>query len=727
MIAMKKEFIDDLLSKMTLEEKIGQLRQCGPSIVGAFDVSFNELLDMMFDGKITQAQFDEYIGQSHQDYREAELRAGKIGSYNGVSDAETADRLQKIAVEETRLGIPVLFGCDVIHGLRTVFPIPLAESCAWEEELWEETAQVAAREASAAGIHLTFAPMVDVSKDARWGRVSEGAGEDAYLTSRFGAAKIRGFQGKSLREQDRIMACVKHFAGYGAVEAGRDYNRVDMSYQKLYEEYLPPYKACVEAGAGAVMAAFNDINGVPCTVNRWLLRDLLREQWGFDGLIVSDAYAIQECVDHGIAADRAEAAKLALEAAINIDMSSECYQDNLKQLTECGEISERLITEAAAGVLEAKYDLGLFDCPYRTDREREKRELLTAENRALARKAAVKSMVLLKNENVLPLKRNAKVGLIGELIAAKGEMTGAWAIDAKEEDCVSLLEGMKQSGMDFIYCAGIKEDPRMEEGLERIGRECDVIIVAVGEYKNQSGEAASRAQIEIAREHQKMLEWAKSTGKTVVAVLFNGRPLAIPWIAENIDAVLEAWHPGIEAGNAVCDILFGRENPSGKLTMSFPYTSGQCPVYYGHINTGRPAGKSKFTSKYLDIPAEPLYPFGYGLSYTTFVYENLQTTMEQDGIHAEVTVSNAGNRTGEETVQCYVRDAVGSRVRPVRQLKGFQKCLLVPGEQKRVTFFIRKQELGFYDDNMNYVVEEGSFYVYVGGNIKDCLESEVIL
>ena len=722
----REEFINDLLSQMTLEEKVGQLQQCGPSIVGAFGMSFNELLDMMFDGKITQEQFDAYMGQSTQDYREEELRAGKIGSYNGVSDAATANRLQKIAVEETRLGIPLLFGCDVIHGLRTIFPIPLAESCAWDEKLWEETAQMAAREASAAGIHLTFAPMVDVSKDARWGRVSEGAGEDAYLSAMFGSSKVKGFQGTDLREQNRIMACVKHFAGYGAVEAGRDYNRVDMSRQKLYEEYLPPYKACVEAGAGAVMAAFNDINGVPCTVNQWLLKDLLRGQWGFDGLIISDAFAICECVEHGIATDSSEAAKGALKATMNIDMSSECYQENLVRLVDQGEIEEELVTEAAARVLVAKYDLGLFDHPYRTDKAREQRDIMSDENRALARRAAVKSMVLLKNDNILPLKTECRIGLIGDLASAKGEMTGAWAIDAKEEECVSLLEGMKQNHMNFCYCPGIK-DGKLDTELEQLGRDCDVIVAAVGEYKNQSGEAASRAQIEVAPEHLKLLEWAKSTGKPVVAVLFNGRPLALSRVAECADAVLESWHLGSEAGNAICDILTGRENPSGKLTMSFPYTSGQCPIYYGHINTGRPAGKSKFTSKYLDVPVEPLYPFGYGLSYTTFSYDDIQTVAEEEGIRVEITVANTGEYTGEEIVQCYVRDTVGSRVRPVRQLKGFKKYLLAPGEKKRVTFFIRKEELGFYDQDMNFVMESGKFQIYVGGNVNDCLESEVYL
>lgn len=722
----REEFINNLLSQMTLEEKIGQLQQCGPSIVGAFGTSFNELLDMLFDGKITQEQFDSYMGQSKQDYREEELRAGKIGSYNGVSDAATANRLQKIAVEETRMGIPLLFGCDVIHGLRTIFPIPLAESCAWDEELWEKTAQVAAREASAAGIHLTFAPMVDVSKDARWGRVSEGAGEDAYLSALFGSSKVRGFQGVDLRDQDRIMACVKHFAGYGAVEAGRDYNRVDMSCQKLHEEYLPPYKACVEAGAGAVMAAFNDINGVPCTVNQWLLKDLLRGQWGFDGLIISDAFAIRECVEHGIVSDSSEAAKEALKATMNIDMSSECYQENLLRLVERGEIEEEQVTEATAKVLGAKYDLGLFDRPYRTDKEREQREIMTSENRALARRAAVKSMVLLKNENALPLKAGCRICLVGDLAAAKGEMTGAWAIDSKEEECISLLEGMERNHMNFCYCKGIRNG-ELDVELEQLGRDCDVIVAAVGEYKNQSGEAASRAQIEIAAEHQKLLEWAKTMGKPVVAVLFNGRPLALSRVVECADAVLEAWHPGCEAGNAICDILSGRENPSGKLTMSFPYTSGQCPIYYGHINTGRPAGKSKFTSKYLDVPSEPLYPFGYGLSYTTFSYDNLQTTAVAEGIRVEITVSNTGERTGEEIVQCYVRDVTGSRVRPVRQLKGFKKYLLAPGDKERVSFFIPKGELGFYDKDMKFVVESGRYRVYVGGSVNDCLESEVYL
>ncbi len=715
---MKKEFIQNLLAKMTLEEKIGQLQQCGPSVVGAFGMSFDEMLDMMFDGKITQAQFDEYVGQAGRDYREDELRAGLIGSYNGVSDARTANRIQKIAVEESRLGIPVLFGSDVIHGLCTVFPIPLGESCAWDEELWEKTAQAAAKEASAAGIHLTFGPMVDVSKDARWGRCSEGAGEDACLTARFGSAKVRGYQGGSLKDKERIMACVKHFAAYGAVEAGRDYNRVDMSLQRLFEEYMPPYEECVKAGAGAVMAAFNDINGVPCTVNEWLLKELLRKAWGFEGVIISDAFAVRECETHGIAESAKEAAQKAVEATLDIDMSSESYAHHLAVLVREGKVSEESINLAAGHVLAAKYELGLFEQPYRTDEAREKTDIRSEENRMLARKAAVKSMVLLKNNDILPLRADSRIGLAGELAELRGEMTGAWAIDAKEDECISILDALQNSGYSYTYCSGTKK----EEFLQ-MAEACDVIVAAVGEYKNQSGEAASRADIGICPEHQRMLEWAVASGKPVVAVLFNGRPLAIPWMKENVHAILEAWHPGSEAGNAVCDILFGKENPSGKLTMSFPYSSGQCPVYYAHINTGRPAGRSKFTSKYLDVPAEPLYPFGYGLSYTSFDYENLEIKVEKEGISAKVKVTNTGNRAGEEIVQLYVQDVTGSRVRPVRQLKGFSKIMLEAGESCEAAFYLDKGMLGFWNSEMKYVTEPGQYKLYIGKNVCECLES----
>ncbi len=704
--------IQELLDKMTLEEKVGQLQQCGPSLVGAFEVSFEELLDMMFDGRISQEEFNRLMSTTQQDFHEDDLRAGKVGSYNGIDNAATANRLQKIAVEETRLGIPLTFGYDVIHGYRTVTPIPLGESCAWEPELWERTGRMAAEEATAGGVHMTFAPMVDVAKDARWGRVSEGAGEDALLNGLYGAAKVRGFQGNDLKKEDAMVACVKHFAAYGAGEAGRDYNRVDMSVQRLYEEYLPPYKKCVDAGARAVMPAFNDINGVPCTVNKWLLTDVLRNRWGFDGMTVSDANAIAECVNHGVAADSREAAKQALNAGMDMDMTSNTYIQHAANLVSSGEVSMKALDRAVADILRVKFELGLFENPYKTSEERERGAFLKPEYRALAREAAVKSMVLLKNEGkVLPLDQKAKLGIFGKNASERGEMTGAWAIGAHPEDCVSLVDALTERGIDFAL-----------NDAER----ADVLIAVIGENKDQSGEASSRADISLPEEQIAMLKELIATGKPVVAVLFNGRPLAIPFVKENVPAILEAWHPGVEAGSALCDILFGDAMPSGKLTVTFPAAAGQCPMYYAHTNTGRPGGKSKFTSKYLDAPVEPLFPFGYGLSYTEFEYSGLTVEAGDQTLRASVTVANTGGRDGEEIVQLYVRDPAADRVRPVKELKGFRKVAVKAGQSVPVSFEIPFSELGYYDWDMNYRVDAGEYRVFIGGSSADTLEASVV-
>ena len=716
-----EERIQELRSKMTLEEKIGQLQQCGPSLVGAFDVSFDELLNMMFDGRITKEEFDRLMGTAEQDFHEEDLRAGKIGSYNGIGDSATANRLQKIAVEETRLGIPLLFGYDVIHGFRTVTPIPLAESCAWEPALWEKTGRVAAEEATAAGVHLTFAPMVDVAKDARWGRVSEGAGEDVLLNSDYGVAKVKGFQGDNLSKEDAMAACVKHFAAYGAGEAGRDYNRVDMSMQRLWEEYMPSYQACVDAGARAVMPAFNDINGVPCTVNPWLLRDVLREKWGFNGLVISDSNAIAECVCHGIAKDKRDASKQAILAGMDMDMSSNSYIECLKELVEGGEVPESVLDGAVDDVLRIKFELGLFDNPYQTDEQRESQAMLKEEYRVVAREAAVKSMVLLKNENqVLPLKADAKIGIFGSLAAEKGQMTGAWAIGANPEDCISIVEACEARGISYQYSEN-------GSNLLKIAVNSDVLVAAIGERKEESGEAASRADITVGQEDLALVQDLLATGKPVVVVLFNGRPLAIPELSEHVPAILEAWHPGVEAGPAILEVLFGDVNPSGKLTTTFPAAAGQCPMYYAHINTGRPGGKSKFTSKYLDAPVEPLYPFGYGLSYTTYTYGGLKAEKKEDAVHVAVSVSNTGERDGDEIVQCYVQDVAAKRVRPVRQLKGYEKVSLKAGETKKVEFTIPYEELGYYDWNMDRVPCEGLLRVYAGGDSSSELMEEITL
>ena len=726
-----EERIEALLSQMTLEEKVGQLQQCGPSLVGAFEVSFSELLDMMFDGRISEEEFGRLMSTAEQDFHEEDLRAGRIGSYNGIKDAATANRLQKIAVEETRLGIPLIFGYDVIHGYRAVTPIPLAESCAWDEALWQETGRMAAKEATAAGVHMTFAPMVDVAKDARWGRISEGAGEDTLLAGCYGAAKVKGFQGEDLSAEDSMVACVKHFAAYGAAESGRDYNRVDMSMQRLFEEYLPPFEACVKAGARSLMPAFNDINGVPCSVNSWLLTDVLRESWGFDGMLVSDANAIAECVNHGVAVDKKDAARQSILAGLNMDMTSNSYYDHLTELVEEGAVPMGALDEAVRGILRVKFEKGLFDNPYQTSEEREKAELLTAENRALALTAAEKSIVLLKNENVLPLEKGTKLGVIGSLAEQKGEMTGAWAVGANPEDCVSILEACAAQGIDYAYEAGIltgeADDPIARAAVKDLAEKSQVLLLALGETKDMSGEAASRSSITLPKEQQELLAYAVTLGKPMIVVLFNGRPLAMPEVKEQADAIVEAWHPGVEAGNAILHILFGEVNPSAKLTTTFPYATGQCPIYYNHTNTGRPGGKGKFTSKYLDVPLEPLYPFGFGLSYTSYAYADMQAEFKNDMLVARVQVQNTGDRDGEEIVQLYVQDVAAGRVRPVKKLLAFTKIALKAGETKAVEFTVPIEKLGYYDMQMQYVVEEGLFRVYMGGSSVDCLCQELTL
>lgn len=728
---MYKQQIQDLLSKMTVEEKIGQLQQCGISLVGTFEVSFEELLDMMFDGRISKQEFDQLMSTTKQDFHEEDLKRGKIGSYNGVGDSATANRLQKIAVEQTRLGIPLLFGYDVVHGFRTITPIPLAESCAWEPELWEKTARMAADEATAGGVHITFAPMVDVSKDARWGRISESAGEDVFLNSLYGSAKVRGFQGDNLSNPNSMVACVKHFAAYGAVESGKDYNRVDMSMQRLFEEYLPSYKSCIDAGARAIMPAFNDINGIPCSVNKWLLKDILRQKWGFSGITISDSNAIAECVNHGIVADRKMAAKEALEAGIEMDMTSGVYTENLLELIQNGEVEQQTLDKAVIDILQIKFELGLFDNPYQTDEQREKETMLKPEYRKLAREAAQKSIVLLKNEpvlknkKILPLQKEMKLGIFGELATNQGEMTGAWAIGAKTEDCISIVQSCKLRNIPFEYHSGITENNIDAEQIQKIAQQSDILIAALGESKEQSGEAASCADITLPSQQIELLECLIKTKKPVVLILFNGRPLVLPHV--DAPAILECWQLGVEAGNAILDILYGEVNPSGKLTTTFPYTTGQCPIYYSHINTGRPGGKSKFTSKYLDTPLEPLYPFGYGLSYTEFEYSNLKVKKDNKSFKVNVDIKNVGEFDGEEIVQCYVQDVAAKRVRPVKQLKAFDKKYIAVGETVNAEFTILIEDLGYYDWDMNYISESGEFIFYVGGDSKNTLNKKVVL
>ena len=718
---MKKPEIEkrirELLDKMTLEEKAGQLHQSGGSMVGAFDLTLEQILTMVDDGRITEKEAHEMLSEAKHDWHEDDLRAGRIGSYLGITHAEEMNRLQHIAVEESRLGIPLFNGYDVIHGFRTITPIPLAESCAWEPELWEKTARMSAEEASAAGVHMTFSPMVDVSKDPRWGRIAESAGEEALLNGMYGEAKVKGYQTDDLTRHDALAACVKHFAAYGAAEGGRDYNRVDMSPQRFEEEYLPSYERAVKAGARAVMPAFNDLSGVPCSVNKKLLTDILRRRWGFDGMTISDANAIAECINHGIAADRRDAARQALNAGMDMDMTSGCFLDHVKELVEAGEVSMEKLDEAVADILRLKFELGLFDDPYRSDAEQEKAAMLTPAHRALAREAAVKSMVLLKNDGCLPLKAGTRIGLAGELAFDGDEMCGTWAGCVRSGDCRSIRDALAAEGLPFTE---VTEDQPLPE--------CDVFICAVGEYKSESGEAASRAILELKDRDIALLKRLASSGKPVIAVVFAGRPLCLGPAEEHAGAVLMAWHPGAEAGGAILDLLLGRVNPSGKLTAGFPDTAGQSPsLYYDHIRTGRPAGKFKYTSKYLDAPVEPRFPFGFGLSYTSYAYSGIAACQTEEGIRAEITVENTGERAGEEIVQCYFRDPVARRVRPVRKLAAFEKVSLKPGESRKITFDIPMKALGYYDQDMNFTVDEGRIEIHIGGNVRDTLQADVDL
>ncbi len=706
--------IKDLLGKMTLEEKAGQLHQAGGSIVGAFDLSLEEILTMVQDGRMTEEEAHKMISEAKRDWHEDDLRAGRVGSYLGLVGSEEMNRMQHIAVEETRLGIPLINGFDVIHGFRTITPIPLAESCAWDMDLWERTARMSAEEAAAAGIHMTFSPMADVSKDPRWGRIAESAGEDALLNGLYGEAKVKGYQTDDLARHDALAACVKHFAAYGAAEGGRDYNRVDMSPQRFEEEYLPSYERAVKAGARAVMPAFNDLSGVPCSVNKKLLTDILRKRWGFDGMTISDANAIAECINHGIAADRRDAARQALNAGMDMDMTSGCFLDHVKELVETGEVSMERLDEAVGNILRLKFELGLFDDPYRSDAEREKAVMLTPAHRALAREAARKSMVLLKNDGLLPLKEGLRIGIAGALASDGDEMCGTWAGIVQPGDCRSIRDGLEAEQISY---------DRVTEGPLP---DCDVFLCAIGEGKNESGEAASRASLELRDEDIALLKRLQASGKPVVAVVFAGRPLCLGPAVECAGAILMAWHPGAEAGPAILDLLFGRANPSARLTAGFPAATGQCPtLYYDHIRTGRPAGKFKYTSKYLDAPVEPLFPFGFGLSYTDYQYSDISAEQTKDGIHAEITVRNTGDRAGDEIVQCYFRDPVARRVRPVRKLAAFEKIALRPGESKRVSFDIPDTALGYFDPDMNFIIDDGLIEIHIGANARDTLRADV--
>jgi beta-glucosidase len=711
-------FVADLMSRMTLKEKIGQLNLLSSS----WDVT------------------GPMLREGYQD----DVRAGNVGAIFNAHTAKYTRSLQKLAVEETRLGIPLLFGYDVIHGYKTIFPISLGEAASWDLAAIENAARVAAIEASAAGVHWTFAPMVDIARDARWGRISEGAGEDPYLGSEIARARVRGFQGNDLAAVDTVLATAKHYAAYGQAQAGRDYHTTDMSLRELWDTYLPPFRAASEAGVATYMTAFNELNGVPATANAYLLNEILKTRWRFEGFVVSDYTAVDELVPHGFARDQKHAAELAINAGVDMDMQGTSFMTHLAALSKAGRVSVDTIDEAVRRILEMKYRLGLFLDPYRySDEEREKEAIYAEEHLEAARDTARKSIVLLKNERgLLPLETSdISLAVIGPLADSKADMVGSWsAAGDREERPVSLLEGIKArlgESVDVHYEEGAsyRFDPEDDTGafdaaLAAAGR-ANVIIAAMGESSEMTGEAASRTSLGLPGNQQELLIALRKLGKPVVLVLMNGRPLAIEWADENVHAILEAWFAGTEGGHAIADVLFGDYNPSGKLPVTFPRNVGQVPIHYNMKNTGRPYSpndaEQKYRSRYLDSPNSPLYPFGYGLSYTIFEYSDLALDRTRlgadDNITVSVTVANTGEVDGEEVVQLYVRDLVGSVTRPVKELKGFRKILLESGESQVVRFELRPSDLAFHRQDMSYGAEAGEFRVFVGSNSEDLLEA----
>lgn len=722
--AKMNAFIDDLMGKMNLEEKLGQLNLPAS--------------DDIVTGEAKNSNIGERVAK------------GQVGGVFNIKGAAKIRDLQRVAVEESRLGIPLIFGMDVIHGYQTVFPIPLALSCSWDMDAIEKSARIAAKEASASGIAWTFSPMVDISRDPRWGRMSEGNGEDPYLGSEIAKAMVKGYQG-DLTADDEIMACVKHFALYGAPEAGRDYNTVDMSRGRMFNEYFAPYKAAVEAGAGSVMTSFNTVDGIPATGNHWLLTELLRDKWGFDGFVVTDYTAIAEMIDHGMG-DLQDVSALALKAGTDMDMVADGFLGTLGKSLAEGKVSQADIDLAVRRILEAKYRLGLFDNPYKyADPKREATELYTPENRAEARRIAAETFVLLKNEgDILPLKKQGKIAVVGPLGNTRANMPGTWSVAADFDRYKSLYEGLKDAvgnKAEVVYAKGsnLESDPVLEANATMFGREmrdprseeellaealatvadADVIVAAMGESSEYSGESSSRTELELPATQRRLMEALLATGKPVVMLNFSGRPTVMSWEAENVPAILNVWFGGSEAADAIADVVFGDVNPSGRLTATMPRSIGQVPIYYNHLNTGRPLaadakGFVKFRSNYLDVPNTPLYPFGYGLGYTTFDYSPVRlsaNTLTGDGsLTATVTVKNTGSREGTETVQLYIRDLVGSVSRPVKELKGFERITLAPGESRDVTFTVTPEMLKFYNFNLDFVNEPGDFDLMVGPN-----------
>jgi beta-glucosidase len=695
--------VETLLSQMTLEEKVGQLSL----FASGWDVT----------GPTLNSNYKQLIRDG---------RAGAILNARGVEYVRT---LQKMAVEESRLKIPLIFGLDVIHGYTTIFPIPLGQAASWDLEAIEKADQIAAREASAAGINWTFAPMVDIARDPRWGRVGEGAGEDTWLGSQIAKARVRGFQGKGYGDGMHILACAKHFAAYGAPLAGRDYNTVDMSPLSLYECYLPPYKACIDAGVATIMTSFNEINGVPSASNKWLLTDLLRNDWGFKGFVVTDYTAIPELVNHGVAEDLKSAAELALNAGVDMDMQGSTFLDNLPGLLKEKKVSIKSIDEAVRFILRAKIQLGLFDDPYRfCNQQREQTELMTTENLDFARKLVSESCVLLKNDNhTLPIPGTVKtLAVIGPLADAGKEMLGTWSAAGDGKRCITLIEGIRNKcggAVKVVYEKGCNINDKNLTGIDsaiRLARGADYVILALGESPGMEGEASSRSDIDLPGVQNQLADAVIKTGKPTAVVLFNGRPLTISHLNEIAPAILESWFGGTEAGNGITDILFGDVNPSGKITMSFPRNTGQIPVFYNAKNTGRPYSPDrpdeKYVSRYIDIPNSPLYPFGFGLSYTSFSYSDIKAAVGEKTITISANVTNNGERDGEEIVQLYIQDLVGSITRPVKELKGFRKLLIRKGETVNVSFTLTPDDLSFYHPDLKKYWEPGEFKAFVGGN-----------
>ena len=724
--AAMDRFIDKLMSRMTLAEKIGQL-----NLPSAGDITTG------------QAQNSDIAGK---------IRRGEVGGLFNIKGVEKIRDVQRIAVEESRLGIPLIFGMDVVHGYETTFPIPLALAATWDMEGIERAARIAAIEASAAGICWTFSPMVDISRDPRWGRMAEGIGEDPFLGSAISRAFVYGYQGRDPKHfaDDEIMGCVKHFALYGAAEAGRDYNTTDMSRQRMYNEYLPPYKAAVEAGVGSVMASFNEVDGIPATANKWLMTDLLRDQWHFDGFVVTDYTGILEMIAHGIG-DLQEVSARAIEAGVDMDMVSEGFLGTLEQSLEEGRIPMSDIDRACRLILEAKYKLGLFDDPYRyCDAKRAATRIYTPEHRAEARRIATESFVLLKNEGgILPLQRKGTVAVIGPLASSRENMPGTWSVAADLKKPLTVVEGMRQVAGDkveILYAKGsnLVRDEELERNITVFGRDvlrdgrsdremldealavasrADVVVAVLGEPSEMSGESSSRSEIGIPDVQQELLQALVATGKPVVLVLFAGRAMTLGWEAEHVPSILNVWFGGTQAAEAISDVLFGDVNPSGKLPVSFPRSVGQIPLFYNHKNTGRPHRGDKFEkfrSNYLDVPNTPQYAFGYGLSYTTFDYGDVRLSAdkmsESGSIEATVRVTNSGKRDGVEVVQLYIRDLVGTSTRPVKELKGFRRVALKAGESKDVTFTIDASLLKYYNYDLQYVCEPGDFDVMIGGS-----------